>query len=109
MTVVDHVKLFRNLPELRFDGRMHEQILGAIRRIGGIWPGPTLRGSFRVGSKSGGAGRKLERDLRLLYLELSERPEHPFTLFNLGMTYVRVPLLPKRPSTCRAASAVESG
>ena len=35
MTVVDHVKLFRNLPELRFDGRMHEQILGAIRRVGG--------------------------------------------------------------------------
>jgi glycosyltransferase involved in cell wall biosynthesis len=31
MTVVDHVKLFRNRPDLRFDGRIHEQILGAIR------------------------------------------------------------------------------
>ena len=26
--------------------------------------------------------------MRLLYLELAERPEHPFTLFNLGMTHV---------------------
>ncbi len=30
--------------------------------------------------------KKLQRDLRLLELELAERPEHPFTLFNLGMT-----------------------
>ena len=35
MTVVDHVKLFRNRPDLRFDGRIHEQILPAIRRVGG--------------------------------------------------------------------------
>jgi tetratricopeptide (TPR) repeat protein len=32
--------------------------------------------------------RKLARDLHILELELAERPEHPFTLFNLGMTYV---------------------
>jgi tetratricopeptide (TPR) repeat protein len=31
--------------------------------------------------------RKQERDLRLLELELAERPNHPFVLFNLGMTY----------------------
>jgi tetratricopeptide (TPR) repeat protein len=29
----------------------------------------------------------VRRDLRLLRLELRERPGHPFTLFNLGMTY----------------------
>jgi len=34
-----------------------------------------------------GQCRKRERDLRLLQLELQERPDHPFTLFNLGMTY----------------------
>jgi tetratricopeptide (TPR) repeat protein len=28
----------------------------------------------------------MERDMRLLQLELAERPEHTFTLFNLGMT-----------------------
>jgi tetratricopeptide (TPR) repeat protein len=31
--------------------------------------------------------RKLERDLRILELELKESPNHPFVLFNLGMTY----------------------
>ena len=35
VTVVDHVKLFRNRPDLRFDGRIHEQLLPAIRRPGG--------------------------------------------------------------------------
>jgi len=29
-------------------------------------------------------GRKLGRDLRLLELEDAERPDDPFTLFNLG-------------------------
>ena len=35
VTVVDHIKLFRNRPDLRFEGRVHEQILPAIRRAGG--------------------------------------------------------------------------
>jgi tetratricopeptide (TPR) repeat protein len=35
-----------------------------------------------------GQRKKFERDVRILELELSERPEHPFTLFNLGMTYL---------------------
>src|SRR5690606_24855697 len=33
--VVDHVKLFRNSPHIRFEFRMHEQIIGSIRRQGG--------------------------------------------------------------------------
>ena len=39
VTVVDHVKLFRNRPDLRFEGRIHEQIIPAIlrgRRPGGL-------------------------------------------------------------------------
>ena len=88
MTLVDHVKLFRNLPELRFDGRMHEQILGAVRRIGGGIDWTDLYVVHSGSDQSPAAqARKLERDLRLLMLELAERPEHPFTLFNLGMTY----------------------
>src|SRR5439155_25293565 len=31
--------------------------------------------------------RKLQRDLRLLQLELAQQPEHAFTLFNLGSVY----------------------
>ncbi len=89
VTVVDHVKLFRNRPDLRFDGRIHEQVLPAIRRAGGevAWSDVYV---VHSGSDQSPAGqrKKLERDLRLLELELAERPEHTFTLFNLGMTHV---------------------
>jgi tetratricopeptide (TPR) repeat protein len=34
-----------------------------------------------------GRAKKIQRDLRILDLEYKERPDHPFSLFNLGMTY----------------------
>ena len=91
VTVVDHVKLFRNLPHLRFEGRIHEQILPAIRRSGGetAWTDVFVVHSGYDHSPEG-QERKKRRDLKLLHLELDERPEHPFTLFNLGMTYADV-------------------
>lgn len=91
VTVVDHVKLFRNLPDLRFTGRIHEQVLPAINRAGGR---VEFTDVFVVHSgydhSPEGQARKLERDLRLLNLELEEQPGHPFTLFNLGMTYADI-------------------
>jgi GT2 family glycosyltransferase/tetratricopeptide (TPR) repeat protein/2-polyprenyl-3-methyl-5-hydroxy-6-metoxy-1,4-benzoquinol methylase len=90
-TVVDHVKLFRNRPDLRFDHRIHEQILPAISAVGG----DVVMTDLYV-THSGydhtpeGQAKKLDRDLRILNKELEERPNHPFTLFNLGMTYADV-------------------
>jgi GT2 family glycosyltransferase/tetratricopeptide (TPR) repeat protein len=88
MTAVDHVKLIRNRPDLRFDGRIHEQILPAIRRAGGdvAWSDLYVVHSGSDHSEPA-QERKRKRDLHLLHLELRERPNHPFTLFNLGMTY----------------------
>jgi glycosyltransferase involved in cell wall biosynthesis len=83
-TVVDHVRLFRNWPELRWDYRVHEQILPAVRAIKGEvrWGDVVVR---HVGYADAALRRrKLERDLRLLRLEDAERPDHPFVLFNLG-------------------------
>ena len=37
---------------------------------------------------SEGQERKRRRDFRLLELDLQDRPNHPFVLFNLGMTYL---------------------
>ncbi|MEX0717774.1 MAG: glycosyltransferase [Planctomycetaceae bacterium] len=87
LTVVDHVKLFRNRPDLRFEGRIHEQILPAIRRTDGevAWSSVHVVHSGSDHSPEG-RRRKLERDFRLLELELAEKPEHTFVLFNLGMT-----------------------
>jgi hypothetical protein len=87
-TAVDHVKLFRNSPTMRFEGRIHEQILGAITGAGGHVAATDL---FVVHSgydhSPEGQKRKLERDLRILHAEYQDDPRHPFTLFNLGMTY----------------------
>jgi tetratricopeptide (TPR) repeat protein len=88
VTAVDHVKMFRNDPRLKFSGRIHEQILAAVRRIDGAiaWTDIFV---VHSGSDQSAAGRrrKHERDLRLLELESAEQPDHPFVLFNLGMTY----------------------
>ncbi len=85
--LVDQVRLFRNLPAIRWDYRVHEQILLSVRRAGHEvhftdislthtgYVDPALRRS------------KLERNLRLLYLDLAERPQDAFTLFNLGWAY----------------------
>lgn len=86
-TIVDHVKVFRNLPEIRFEGVIHEQVLPSIRQIGGRVEWTDL---FVIHSGSDespeGRHRKLERDLRLLRKDANLRPNHPFVLFNLGMT-----------------------
>jgi tetratricopeptide (TPR) repeat protein len=88
MTVVDHVKVFRNLPGLRFEHRIHEQILPAIRRAGGTVAFTDLyvthKGSIQTSEVR---QRKIERDFRILAKDLEERPDHPFVLFNLGMTH----------------------
>jgi tetratricopeptide (TPR) repeat protein len=88
VTVVDHIKLFRNRPEIRFEGRIHEQVLPSIRRLGGD-VGWTDAFVVHSGADYSPAGRekKNERDLRLLQLDLRDRPGHPFVLFNLGMTH----------------------
>lgn len=88
VTVVDHVKLIRNRPDLRFEHRIHEQILPAIRRVQGEVEFTDIY-VLHSGSDHtvDGRKRKLERDFKLLHLDLQERPDHPFVLFNLGMTY----------------------
>jgi tetratricopeptide (TPR) repeat protein len=90
-TVVDHVKLFRNRPDLRFERRIHEQILAAIRRAGGQieWSDVYVEHTGYDHTHEGQT-RKRERDFRLLELELADCPGDPFTLFNLGMTHADV-------------------
>lgn len=88
LTVVDHVKMFRNHPQIRFEFRIHEQVLMSIRRLGGD-VGWTDAYVVHTGADRSAEGRqrKYERDLKILADEIADRPEHPFVLFNLGMTY----------------------
>jgi glycosyltransferase involved in cell wall biosynthesis len=66
-TVVDHCKIFRNRPDIRFESRIHEQVLGAIRRAGGD-AAYTPYFVVHAGADQTPAGRrrKLVRDFKLL-------------------------------------------
>jgi len=87
MEVVDHVKLFRNDPRIRFEFHIHEQILPSIRRTGGeVVYTDAFVTHAGYDTSAEGQRRKRERDLRLLQLDLADHPEHPFVHFNVGMT-----------------------
>src|SRR5262249_30820789 len=79
-TVVDHVRLFRNDPRIRWKYRIHEQILASVRQAGGeaIWSDVVIH---HTGYQDPGhIGPKLERSMRLLQMDFADNPEDPFTL-----------------------------
>ncbi|MCC6685432.1 MAG: glycosyltransferase [Fimbriimonadaceae bacterium] len=88
-TEVDHVKVFRNYPDLEWEGYIHEQIIASLRAANpkGIlaWTSTHVLHSGYDNSDEG-QEKKRRRDKHLLRLDLKERPRHPFALFNLGMT-----------------------
>lgn len=85
-TALEHGRLFRNDPRLRWEYRVHEQIVPAIERLGGR----TLKSDVAIhhfGYGDAAARRqKLLRDLRLLELDDRQRPGDPLVLFHLGWT-----------------------
>ena len=84
---VDHVKVFRNNQGFQFEGRIHEQILPSLRGKGfdvTRIQAEVLHTGYDVSEE--GQTRKRKRDEKLLKLDLEDRPDHPFVLFNLGMT-----------------------
>ncbi len=83
-TVVDHIRLFPLIEGVRWTYRMHEQILPALKRAGipVEWTDITVRHTGYADRAL--RFRKLDRDCRILREELAERPDDPFTLFNLG-------------------------
>jgi tetratricopeptide (TPR) repeat protein len=85
--LVGQMRLFRNHPDIRWDYRVHEQMLPSLKKAG-----HTIRFTDIAIEHSGYVDpvlrhKKLERNLRLLHLDMAERPNDPFTLFNLGWAY----------------------
>ncbi len=88
-SAVDHVKLFPNRPDIRYEFRIHEQVLPSLRRARlPVLPSDLYVVHEHYDRSPEGQGRKRNRDFGLLDLDLRDRPGHPFTLFNLGMTYL---------------------
>ena len=89
-TVVDHIRLFPLIEGVRWMYRVHEQILPALKRAGVPvrWTDITVRHTGY--SDRALRSKKLERDSRILHEELAERPDDPFTLFNLGSVAIEL-------------------
>jgi tetratricopeptide (TPR) repeat protein len=84
VTAVDQVRLFRNRPDIRWEYRIHEQILLAVRRArADLRPTDVVIEHFGYQDPAVRQG-KLERNLRLLELAHRERPEDPILAFNLA-------------------------
>ncbi len=87
---VDQVRLFRRDPALRWEYRVHEQILLAIRRAG-----HDVRRTDIIITHAGyeapdASERKRRRNLELLLRQDAERPDDPITLYHLGQVYRRL-------------------
>lgn len=93
VTVNPVLRLFRNAPEHRFEGRIHEQIAAAICR-------GNPEAAFHVtdmvihhyGYQTAIVERKdkVNRNVRLLQQAVEEEPDQPFHHYNLGVEYLRV-------------------
>jgi glycosyltransferase involved in cell wall biosynthesis/Tfp pilus assembly protein PilF len=98
---VDQVRLFRRDPALRWEYRVHEQILLSIRRAG-----HDLRRTEVVirhfGYQSPGSSeRKLRRNLALLQRQDAERPDEAITLYHLGLATQRLGRAPEALAVLR--------
>jgi glycosyltransferase involved in cell wall biosynthesis len=85
------LRLFRNRPEYRFEGAIHEQIMPAILRRGGQVAYSQVRlrhyGYLRSAIVEQG---KVERNLRIARAEVKRKPNSAFALYNLAMEYLRL-------------------
>jgi tetratricopeptide (TPR) repeat protein len=84
--LADHVRLFRNHPAIRWEYRVHEQIPPSLCKAGHVVRATDIVIEHSGYREEGSDRRKLERNLRLLHLDVADRPDDPFILFNLGWT-----------------------
>jgi tetratricopeptide (TPR) repeat protein len=90
-TAVTHnaLRMFRNRPEYRFEGRLHEQI---ANRLPGYLPERFEATSVRI-EHYGYLGvvrnsrEKSRRNIELLRVQMAESPPTPFLHYNLGSEY----------------------
>ena len=86
----DHVRLFRRDEVMRWEYRVHEQILLAIRRAGHELRRTDITIDHGGFEHPGDSQRKLYRNLALLEKQDAERPDDPVTLFHLGLILDRL-------------------
>jgi tetratricopeptide (TPR) repeat protein len=78
-------RVFRNRPEIRYEGRVHEQISPSIARLGGTVAATELTiDHLGYHQDFSDQMEKQARNLALLERELAEHPDDPMTMFHYG-------------------------
>lgn len=105
-------RLFRRLPGVQFEGRVHEQVAPSIERLG--LPIARLEGvrlkhyGYRQDERR--AKGKDERNIRLIKRELEDNPDDGFQLFNLANSYFTLGDWSQAAANCeRAAKTLVPG
>lgn len=86
-SLITHTRLFRRHPELKWRGRVHEQLRPEVSSLGfeAVWSDVQID---HTGYQDPGLqNRKLQRDLRLLRMDYATHPDDTSTLLHLGLTY----------------------
>ncbi|WP_084665174.1 TPR domain-containing glycosyltransferase [Thermanaeromonas toyohensis] len=84
------LRLFRNRPEHRFSGAIHEQIAAAVAATGPLGWCPARINHYGYLLRSVLKKAKVERNLGILERMARENPRDSFTRFNLGVEYTRL-------------------
>jgi glycosyltransferase involved in cell wall biosynthesis len=82
--MVNHVRLFRNDPRIHWEGRVHEQVLPSIDRLGSHVRLTKIHIEHDGYQNNYIIEQKRLRNLRLLQLEDGENPNNPRTQFYLA-------------------------
>jgi glycosyltransferase involved in cell wall biosynthesis len=87
---ISHPRLFRRHPDLRWNGRVHEQLRPVLPSLGYelIWSDVQID---HLGYRDPAIQRrKLNRDVRLLRMDFAIEPDDTSTLLHLGMAYLNL-------------------
>ena len=88
---IEHLKLFRNLPEFRFTGRVHEQVYPQIAEAGyTVVPTTHTIEHAHYDSTEAGQAKRDTYYANILQKEIEDRPDDAFAQFNLGMVASRL-------------------
>jgi glycosyltransferase involved in cell wall biosynthesis len=87
------IRMFRNLPQHRFEGRVHEQITPSIqaRNPNAVFMMTDVRvNHYGYREEVLQRKNKTERNLLLLQETLEEKPDDPFHLYNISVEWLRL-------------------
>jgi tetratricopeptide (TPR) repeat protein len=84
-------RLFRNRPQYRYEGALHEQIMGKVDPAGGActrFVGVEIH-HYGYLEPTSRAKEKTDRNMAIVMEEVARKPKDSFTLFNAGVEYQR--------------------